>query len=329
MKRLVSVLSILLFLTACKSTDTKIEEAILEEMEEKYHLTEVEVTAIKEKNVQGAFVAYLFGRVLGGKDYEVEMEVADSVSTRFSGIVNNRELKLKNEDYIPRKHEKLLETSVAYQENIEELARRGVLVDEVVEGYHRKLSKQGIRLLHYEVESEDELFNMAKLYDVLEDLSAEILEEIDWKFELDLTLPAENKILFKDESEVEVFEIEMSYDEDREVLEQLESTMIAAELNLAFDEEIVEKIRVLGLNPVQSIFHNRPETTETEYIHEILIEEANDVTEEMVLELVELLKDEGFRLSYLSFFNPNVPYEAVEVNEINTLADVEQKLFRE
>lgn len=100
MKRFFTLFFAVLFMAGCSSTETKMEEAITEYLDEGYNITEVDVTSIEKEKVNVPFMVYALDRVFNGKNYDVEIEVGDSISTKITGWVNNRELILRNNNYI-------------------------------------------------------------------------------------------------------------------------------------------------------------------------------------------------------------------------------------
>ena len=150
MKRFFTLFFAVLFITGCSSTETKIEKAATEYLDEAYNITEVNVTSIEKEKVNVPFIVYALDRAFNGKNYDVEIEVGDSISTEMTGWVNNRELALRNNNYILRKDEQLRERSETYQNKLDELLEMGIQVEKATEGHEYKLYNEGIRLINCE-----------------------------------------------------------------------------------------------------------------------------------------------------------------------------------
>src|SRR5699024_8794875 len=313
----------------CSSTETKMEEAITEYLDEGYNITEVDVTSIEKEKVNVPFMVYALDRVINGKNYDVEIEVGDSISTKITGWVNNRELILRNNNYILKKDEQLRERSESYQNKLDKLLEMGIHVEKATEGHEYKLYNEGIRLINFEIESKNETFNGEEVYQLLTDLSEEILENIDTTVELELTLPAKTYRSYEAQGEAEhltteqVVEIKIPYEEGNEVIDRLNSTLTAAELNYQFDEDLVKKTQELDLILVESTFKDRVDQVDTEFIHEISFVNSSEIKDETILELMDLLREEGFHDSYVTFINRPSGERLIQVDRIQKIEDIE------
>src|SRR5699024_509888 len=273
-------------MAGCSSTETKMEEAITEYLDEEYNITEVDVTSIEKEKVNVPFMVYALDRVFNGKNYDVEIEVGDSISTKITGWVNNRELILRNNNYILKKDEQLRERSESYQNKLDKLLEMGIHVEKATEGHEYKLYNEGIRLVNFEIKSETEVFNGEEMYQLLTGLSEDILENIDTAVELELILPAKVYRSYEGQEKVEdsiteqIVEIEIPYEEDNKVIDHLNSTLTAAELNHQFDEDLVKRIRELDLKLVESTLKDRVDQVDTEFIHEISFINSSEIKDE-------------------------------------------------
>lgn len=328
-KRFFTLLFAILFMTGCSSTETKIEEATAGYLDEGYNTTEVNVISIEKEKVNVPFIVYALDRAFNGKNYDVEIEVGDSISTEMTGWVNNRELALRNNNYILRKDEQLRERSETYQNKLDELLEMGIQVEKATEGHEYKLYNEGIRLINFEIESENETFNGEEIYQLLTDLSEEILENIDTTVELELTLPVKAYRSYEAQGEAEhsiteqEAEIKIPYEEDRKVIDRLNSTLTAAKLNHQFDEDLIEKIQELDLVFVESTLKDRVDQADTEFIHEISFVNSSEIKDETILELMNLLREEGYHKSYITFINRPNGERLNQVDKIQTIEDIE------
>lgn len=328
-KRFFTLSFAVLFMVGCSSTETKIEEAVAEDLNEGYNITEMNVTSIEKEKVNVPFIVYALDRVFNGKNYDVEVEVGDSISTKITGWVNNRELVLRNNNYIIQKDEQLRERSETYQNKLDELLAMGIYVEKATEGHEYKLYNEGIRLINFEIESENETFNGKEVYQLLTDLSEEILENIDTTVELELTLLAKTYRSYEAQGEAEhltteqVVEIKIPYEEGNKVIDRLNSTLTAAELNYQFDEDLVEKIQELDLILVESTLKDRVDQADTEFIHEMSFVNSSEIKDETILELMNLLREEGFHKSYVTFINRPSGDRLIQVDRIQKIEDIE------
>lgn len=139
MNRVFILLIMLLFLSACGSTEAKMKTVVHEGLKEEYNITEVEILSIEEQKRSIPFLETPFD----GKTYMIEVKVNDSVSTVMHAKVNKRKLEMRADDYIEQKHEKLKSDSKSYQEKLSELGRLGIEVLDVTDGYSKIVDKEG------------------------------------------------------------------------------------------------------------------------------------------------------------------------------------------
>lgn len=329
-KRLFTLFFTILLLTGCSFTERRIEKVASEYLDEGYNITDVNVTSIEKEKVNVPFIVYALDRVFNGKNYDVEVEIGDSVSTKMTGWVNNRELYFRNSNYVPQKDEQLRKYSETYQNKLEELLEMGIQVEKVTEGHEYKLYNEGIRLVNFEIKSEYETFDGEKVYQLLTDLSEDILENIDTMIELELMLPAKTYRSYEalgegeDLIKEEVVEIEIPYEEDKKVLDRLNSTLTAAELNHQFDENIIKKIKELDLIFVESMLKNRVDKLDIEFIHEVSFVNSSEIKDETILKLMDLMREEGFQESYVTFINRPSGERLNQVGKVQTIEDVEK-----
>ena len=329
-KRLFTLFFTILLLTGCSFTERRIEKVASEYLDEGYNITDVNVISIEKEKVNVPFIVYALDRVFNGKNYDVEVEIGDSVSTKMTGWVNNRELYFRNSNYVPQKDEQLRKYSETYQNKLEELLEMGIQVEKVTEGHEYKLYNEGIRLVNFEIKSENETFDGEKVYQLLTDLSEDILENIDTMIELELMLPAKTYRSYEalgegeDLIKEEVVEIEIPYEEDKKVLDRLNSTLTAAELNHQFDENIIKKIKELDLIFVESMLKNRVDKLDIEFIHEVSFVNSSEIKDETILKLMDLMREEGFQESYVTFINRPSGERLNQVGKVQTIEDVEK-----
>lgn len=329
-KRLFTLFFTILLLTGCSFTERRIEKVASEYLDEGYNITDVNVISIEKEKVNVPFIVYALDRVFNGKNYDVEVEIGDSVSTKMTGWVNNRELYFRNSNYVPQKDEQLRKYSETYQNKLEELLEMGIQVEKVTEGHEYKLYNEGIRLVNFEIKSEYETFDGEKVYQLLTDLSEDILENIDTMIELELMLPAKTYRSYEalgegeDLIKEEVVEIEIPYEEDKKVLDRLNSTLTAAELNHQFDENIIKKIKELDLIFVESMLKNRVDKLDIEFIHEVSFVNSSEIKDETILKLMDLMREEGFQESYVTFINRPSGERLNQVGKVQTIEDVEK-----
>ena len=329
-KRLFTLFFTILLLTGCSFTERRIEKVASEYLDEGYNITDVNVISIEKEKVNVPFIVYALDRVFNGKNYDVEVEIGDSVSTKMTGWVNNRELYFRNSNYVPQKDEQLRKYSETYQNKLEELLEMGIQVEKVTEGHEYKLYNEGIRLVNFEIKSENETFDGEKVYQLLTDLSEDILENIDTMIELELMLPAKTYRSYEalgegeDLIKEEVVEIEIPYEEHKKVLDRLNSTLTAAELNHQFDENIIKKIKELDLIFVESMLKNRVDKLDIEFIHEVSFVNSSEIKDETILKLMDLMREEGFQESYVTFINRPSGERLNQVSKVQTIEDVEK-----
>lgn len=305
----------------CSSIETKIEKATLEFLEESYNITDAEIESIEPTNEYGAFIVVFLARIFAGKDYNVTVKVNDSVSTIMDGVINNRKLYLRYDNYISAKHETLRKESDTYQKILEELLQMGIAVENVSLGINNELYHDDIRLLTFELEAQHVAFDSKEVVYHLQKLSNHILEEIGTAIEVELMLPVLS--YESEEFKEETVQIRLSYDSEEKFVAKLDERLLAANLANQVDGDLQEEIEKFNLKLAASRFDGEYVPDEDEYFqHDLSLLALEGFGEEDILGVMELLKKEGFFETYVHFVFLDGSTDRCQAKEVKTVDDI-------
>ena len=321
LKRLILLAAICLVLTGCRSTTKKIEEITLDYLEESYHITDAEVLSIEPSDQYGSIVVVILDRIFAGKTYDVRVKVNDSVSTIMEGKVNKRELIFRNDNYVSAKHEKLKEESEIYLHLLKDLENIGILLKDIDEGIDYELYHQDIRLLSYVLDAKTTEFDSEEVVQYLQNLSTHILENIDTTIEINLQLP----LLFYEQGEFieEMNEIKFTHANEKKFVEKLNRQMLHAYLTTQVNENLRTEIEWLNMGLSSSwlaeIYHSKQDNF---FQHEISLNALEGYDHNRLLDVINLLREEGFDETYVAVYFSNGYTEKCQVKQVKILEDV-------
>ena len=320
MKRFFPLVILCLVVVGCSSTESKIEKSTLEYLEEVYNITDAEVENIEREYLFDPVFGAL-ARIFDGKDYRVTVKVNDSVSTTMTGVINNRKLNLRDDNYIQAKHETLRKDSNTYQKVLEELLQMGIVVENVSLGGNYELYHDDIRLLTFELEAQNVASDSKEVVHHLQTLSNYILEEIDTAIEMELILP----VLYYsfEEFKEETVQIKLSYEPEEKLIAKLDEGLLAAKLANQVDEVLQEEIEKFNLKLAESRFDRAYVLDEDKnfwhYLSFLALEGFGD---EDILGVMELLRKEGFLETYVHFIFADGSTDGCQAQEVETTDDI-------
>lgn len=323
MKRFFPLVILCLVVVGCSSTESKIEKSTLEYLEEVYNITDAEVEEIEREYLFDPVFGAL-DRIFSGKYYRVTVKVNDSVSTTMTGVMNNRKLILRDDNYIQAKHETLRKDSNTYQKVLEELLQMGIVVENVFFRPNSKFNElyhDGIRLLTFELEAQNVTSDSKEVVHRLQTLSNYILEEIDTAIEMELILP----VLYynSEEFKEETVQIKLSYEPEEKLIAKLDEHLLAANLANQVDEDLQEEIEKFNLILSRSRFEREfvPDEDES-FRHDLSFLALEGFGDEDILGVMELLRKEGFLETYVHFIFADGSTDGCQAQEVETTDDI-------
>lgn len=322
MKRFFPLVILCLVVVGCSSTESKIEKSTLEYLEEVYNITDAEVEEI-EREYWFDPVFGALARIFDGKDYRVTVKVNDSVSTTMTGVVNNRKLILRDDNYIQAKHETLRKDSNTYQKVLEELLQMGIAVENVSLGANYELYHDDIRLLTFELEAQNVTSDSKEVVHRLQTLSNYILEEIDTAIETELILPVLSFSYNSEEFKEETVQFRLSYEPEEKFIAKLDECLLAANLANQVDEDLQEEIEKFNLILAGSRFDREYVPDENDnFRHDLSLFALEAFGDEDILGVMELLRKEGFFETYVHFIFADGSTDRCQAQEVETTDDI-------
>ena len=330
MKKYIFLACFSLFLIACSSTEEKTGSAAIEYLEDMYHIDE-EIKIISAEKISTPIhpLVSILDILFNGRDYNVVLEVNESIPFQVESVVNQRSLEVKDINYIEAKHEVFQKENQTYQHMMQELKELGVEDIHIYDAHFDDITQtiyNHIILNESDIEADEFVHILDQISKMLienrqTDISLKISSEVPtWQYNdltidtIDVSLPAHSKDEYKEFAQLV----------DNQLSTLSEASLINKKLIKEFEvweeEYNIELIsstisdleRDTSVYPIKETFR-----------HELEWRVLEGYEIEDLLDVIQLLEEKGFHHSYVDIKFTNEMPDFYPIKDMNTIEKLE------
>src|SRR5699024_847208 len=324
MKKYIFITCFSLFLIACSSTEEKTGSAVIEYLEDIYHVDE-EIKIISAEKVSTHPFMSTLEIFFNGRDYNVVLEVNESIPVRVEGVVNQRSLEVKDMNYIEAKHEVFQKENQTYQHMMQQLDEFGV---EDIQIYDEHFS-DFTQTIHHHITLDELDMNAEEFVHILEQMSEMLIE--NRRTNISLKISSQVPIWQYNDLILSTIDVHLpahskdEYEDFAQLIDNQISTLSEASLvneNLLKEFEAWEKEYNIEL--ISSTISDLERDTSVYPIketvrHELELRVLERYEMEDLLDVIHLLEEKGFNHSYVNIQFTNEMPDFYRIENLNTI----------
>src|SRR5699024_131620 len=330
MKKYIFVACFSLFLIACSSTEKKTGSAAIEYLEEIYHIDE-EIKIISAEKVSMPIhpLVSTLDVLFNGRDYNVVLEVNESIPFQVESVVNQRSLEVKDINYIEAKHEVFQKENQTYQHMMQELKEFGVEDIHIYDTYFDDITKT----IYNHIILNETYIDTDEYIHILDQMSEMIIESR--QTDISIKMAREVRQREYDNLTIDTRDVSLpahSKDEYKEFAQLVDNQLSTLSEASLIDEKLIKEFEAweeeYNIELISSTISDLERDTSVYPIketfrHELKLKVLEGYEMEELLDVIHLLEKKGFHHTYVDIQFTNEFPDFYPIEDMDTFEKLE------